>query len=124
MSNNVNDRGGSSNDRVRVPGFDDYVSMTDAIKKYEGDLRKYFAQAETHDQLKQAKQELIDSEENDYPDKIISFFYNERLRSLGPNHISSDSHKHDDSESALNFKVNKAREEQANMMTKYRPTWK
>jgi len=122
---NVNNRGGSSNDRKRIPGFDDYKGMADQIEKYGEDLRKYFGMAQTHDDLKQAKEELDDDEQTNFPDKIVAFFYNERKKSLGPEikHNDPDS-KWDDSEINLNNKIQRGKQEQENMWTKYRPTWR
>lgn len=121
---NVNKRGGSSNNRKRIPGFDDYKGMADQIEKYGEELRKYFAMAQTHDDLDQAREELEDNEQTHYPDKIVSFFYNERKKSLGPSTKANDpDEKWDDSEVNLNRKIQRGKEAQQAQWTKYRPTW-
>lgn len=125
MPFNANDWAGSSNDRKRIPGFDDYKGMSDAIEKYGEDLRKYFAMAKTRDELKQAKDEIIADEETEIPDKIIKFFYEERLKSMGPDQKISkkEDSKWDDGEVTLNSKIRRAEQFRQGQITKYRPAW-
>lgn len=117
-------RAGSTNDRKRIPGFDDYKAMSDAIAKYGDDLRMYFATAQTHDDLRRAKEELEADEQTNFPDKIVSYFYDERKRALGPKTIKDkEDSSFDDSEIALNQKIDATKKHQQDSQTEYRPTW-
>jgi hypothetical protein len=114
---------GTAKDNKRVPGFDDFKSMADMVAKYGDDLRKYFAMAQTHDDLKTAKAELEADEQTNYPDKIVAFFYQERKEMLGPDIKSKMNNKFDDSETTLNQKIKRGQQEQQKTMTRYRPSF-
>ncbi|MCK9574603.1 MAG: hypothetical protein WC979_01720 [Candidatus Pacearchaeota archaeon] len=122
MSNSLYDTPGSSNDRKRIPSFDDYKGMADQIAKYGDELRAYFVMAQTHDDLRTAREELNANGGSKYPDKIIDFMYKERSRSLGPEAKSNTEHNEDDSEQNLINKVAQA-DDDPTKYTRHRPTW-
>lgn len=114
---------GTAKDNKRIPGFDDFKSMSDTLARYSDDLRGYFAGAQTVEELDKAREELEADEQTDYPDKVVKYFYEERRRSLGPQMKSKRKEEFDDSEVKLKGKIDRTMDFVQSQKTKYRPTW-
>jgi chromatin segregation and condensation protein Rec8/ScpA/Scc1 (kleisin family) len=124
MANSLYDSPGSSNDKRRVPSFDEYRDMNDMIDRYQDQLRPYFSAAQTHHELDKAYKDVKDSDDADFPDKIITFFYKERERALGPRtNINFKGHE-DTDERDLKQRFDNGEEAKAqNLWGKYRATY-
>jgi len=75
--------------------FDDFLSGKDKkVAKYKN-IRKFFSEAQTQadlDVLRRELQEAIKQKTHkEVPDDVIEFFYDERLKALGPNTSKTDS---------------------------------